>query len=240
MGQPSPVETPHASARRLSDAPPTRPKLHRSRTTTDSWQFLATNLSTERNELKSGTKLLDINEPGPVAVLVESPVPVAAETEMEDAQPIMPTSSRSEETLVPTGPDDTTPQPAQQQVPIEFLLVDDNPINLKILSSFMKKLKFKYTTAADGQEAVDTFTRGRYQCVFMDISMPVMDGFEATRCIRRFEREAHLAPAAIFALSGLASADAQQEAFASGIDLFLSKPVRLKELSSILATRGLL
>lgn len=106
----------------------------------------------------------------------------------------------------------------------------------------MKKLKYKYTTAMDGQEAVDTFQRspGHYQCVLMDISMPVMDGFEATRQIRAFEREMRLVPAAIFALSGLASADAQQEAFASGIDLFLAKPVRLKELSSILTTRGLL
>lgn len=125
---------------------------------------------------------------------------------------------------------------------LEFLLVDDNAINLKILSSYVKKLNYKYNTASDGREAVDTFQRspGRYQCVFMDISMPVMDGFEATRRIRTFERETHLAPSAIFALSGLASADAQQEAFASGIDLFLSKPVRLKELTSILAARGLL
>lgn len=108
----------------------------------------------------------------------------------------------------------------------------------------MKKLNYKYNTASNGQEAVDTFIQspaGRYSCVFMDISMPVMDGFEATRRIRAFERERRAPkPTPIFALSGLASADAQKEAFASGIDLFLSKPVKLKELSSFLELRGLL
>lgn len=150
--------------------------------------------------------------------------------------------TNSQETLLPSPLH--SPAPADPPRNIEFLLVDDNPINLKILSSFMKKLKFAYNTAADGQEAVDTFCRaappGRYQVIFMDISMPRLNGFEATRQIRAFERETHLPPAAIFALSGLASADAQQEAFVSGIDLFLAKPVRLKELSSILATRGFL
>lgn len=145
-------------------------------------------------------------------------------------------------TLSPSPGDD--PIPAAQTRTPEFLLVDDNPINLKILSSYMKKLKCAYNTAADGQDAVDTFCRapppGRYQVIFMDISMPRLNGFEATRQIRAFERETHLPPAAIFALSGLASAEAQQEAFASGIDLFLAKPVRLKELSSILTTRGFL
>lgn len=67
--------------------------------------------------------------------------------------------------------------------------------------------------------------------------MPVMDGFESTRLIRGFEREQHLPRCYIFALSGLASESAQQEAFASGIDLFLTKPVKLKELNRILGER---
>lgn len=75
--------------------------------------------------------------------------------------------------------------------------------------------------------------------------MPVMDGFEATRRIRAHEAEMQqdgevAAPAAIFALSGLASSSAQQEAFWSGVDLFLTKPVKLKELGSILRERGML
>ncbi|KAG5925478.1 hypothetical protein E4U42_004238 [Claviceps africana] len=118
-----------------------------------------------------------------------------------------------------------------------FLLVDDNPINLKILTTYMKKLKLPYRTATNGQQAVDVFSHdpGMYKCVFMDISMPVMDGFEATRHIRTMEEERGLRRCTIFALTGLASADAQQEAFSSGIDLFLTKPVKLAELSQILS-----
>ncbi|KAG6041185.1 hypothetical protein E4U41_005673 [Claviceps citrina] len=130
----------------------------------------------------------------------------------------------------------TTEQPGTN-----FLLVDDNPINLKILRTYMKKLKLPYRTATNGQQAVDIFGQdsGLYKCVFMDISMPVMDGFEATRHIRAIEMERGLHRCTIFALTGLASADAQQEAFTSGIDLFLTKPVKLAELSQILAAQDL-
>lgn len=69
--------------------------------------------------------------------------------------------------------------------------------------------------------------------------MPVMDGLESARLIRAHERQQQLVPAVIIALTGLASAKTQQEAFGSGIDLFLSKPVPLKELGRILEARGL-
>ncbi|KDN71497.1 putative hsp90-like protein [Colletotrichum sublineola] len=122
----------------------------------------------------------------------------------------------------------------------KFLLVDDNALNLKILASYMKKLGHEFQNATDGQEALDIFRKasGEFHFVLMDISMPVMDGFEATRRIRAIEAEQGLTRCHIFALTGLASASAQQEAFASGIDLFLTKPVRLKELSKILETKG--
>lgn len=64
--------------------------------------------------------------------------------------------------------------------------------------------------------------------------MPVLNGFDATRQIRGFEKQKGLEPAKIIALTGLGSASAQQEAFTSGVDLFLTKPVRLKELTKIL------
>jgi CheY-like chemotaxis protein len=64
--------------------------------------------------------------------------------------------------------------------------------------------------------------------------MPVMDGMQATHEIRNFEKSFGLTPAIIIALTGLASAKAQQEAFSNGIDLFLTKPVRFAELRNIL------
>ena len=124
----------------------------------------------------------------------------------------------------------------------KFLIVDDNPINIKILSSCMDKMGLEHDVARDGKEAVDAFKRnaGAYRCIFMDITMPVMNGYEATSLIRQQEREAELPACVIIALTGLASVQAQQEAAASGIDLFLTKPAKIRELKHILALKGLL
>ncbi|KAJ4002791.1 hypothetical protein NW752_009445 [Fusarium irregulare] len=123
-----------------------------------------------------------------------------------------------------------------------FLLVDDNPINLKMLIMFMKKLKLEYDTATDGKQAVERYKKSprSFRCIFMDISMPVMNGFEATRAIRASEAEDAIPRCSIFALTGLASKDAQQEALLSGIDLFLTKPIQLAEIKNILELKGLL
>lgn len=64
--------------------------------------------------------------------------------------------------------------------------------------------------------------------------MPVMDGMMATRVIRRHEQESSLTPTQIIALTGLASAEAQQEAFSSGFDRYLIKPVKFKALTELL------
>ncbi|KAI0019169.1 hypothetical protein F4780DRAFT_793656 [Xylariomycetidae sp. FL0641] len=140
--------------------------------------------------------------------------------------------------LPETGNDDQS-----NTVPDElaFLLVDDNKINLQILTSFLKRLKKPYATAMNGLEAFEAFAAGpsRYCCILMDLSMPVMDGMESTRRIRELERTLKLKPTMIMALTGLASANTQQEAYASGMDLFLTKPVKLKDLAATLSSKGL-
>ncbi|KAK7955701.1 Hsp90-like protein [Apiospora aurea] len=123
----------------------------------------------------------------------------------------------------------------------KYLLVDDNKLNLKasnvILIALMKKLKRDWKTAENGLEAVNTYAEEpeAYAGVLMDLSMPVMDGFEATRRIRELEKAQSLAPTTIIALTGLASRSAQEEAFASGVDVFMTKPARLKELAEVVA-----
>ena len=129
-----------------------------------------------------------------------------------------------------------------------ILLVDDNLINLRFLETYVKKRRHNcgYDSAENGLEAVEAAEHyeAGYSLVFMDLSMPVMDGLEATRKIRALEKErqsylgdAAPRPALIVALTGLASSRDQANAFASGVDLFLTKPVKFKEIGKLMDDR---
>lgn len=129
----------------------------------------------------------------------------------------------------------------------KLLLVDDNKINLRLLRTYMVRRKYPIVDEAEnGLEAVDAFHNrdDGYDIIFMDISMPVLDGFGATRQIRAIERarkdraarEGQPEPptALVIAFTGLASSRDQSEALSSGIDLFLTKPVAFKEVGKML------
>ncbi|KAJ4373329.1 hypothetical protein N0V83_003623 [Neocucurbitaria cava] len=138
-----------------------------------------------------------------------------------------------------------------------LLLVDDNPINRKVLAAFAKRLSLPFSTANDGAEAVRLYRKAAleeanpFDCVFMDISMPVMDGFQAVTAIRQFEQqqqqtrntynshsdESKSEPAFrsyILALTGLGSESARTQARSSGFDEYLLKPVRFKDVMPLL------
>ncbi|KAL0253404.1 hypothetical protein SLS55_010383 [Diplodia seriata] len=147
-------------------------------------------------------------------------------------------------------------QAKEEQQP-RLLLVEDNTVNLKLLQTFLKKQNYTNLTAAEnGQIAVDAVinlgeSNRCFDVIFMDISMPVMDGFAATVAIRRFERERRddsgaarpplvstRPPAYIVALTGLAGTKDEERAYAAGMDLVLTKPVKFKELKEVLEKWG--
>jgi CheY-like chemotaxis protein len=141
--------------------------------------------------------------------------------------------------------------PPKNTIPM-LLLVDDNKVNLQLLTMYAKKQGYPYISATDGQMAVDAYQKAHEgshppnnndavahgsripDVILMDINMPVMDGYEATQHIRTYEKKHLLPPATIIALTALGSEAAYQEAFGSGCDMFLTKPVKLKDLTKII------
>ncbi|KAI4852013.1 hypothetical protein E4T44_01770 [Aureobasidium sp. EXF-8845] len=125
-----------------------------------------------------------------------------------------------------------------------ILLVDDNEVNLKLLQTFFVRRGFTdMRLARDGSEAVKVYEdalleQTPFQLVFMDISMPVMDGFKATNLIRQKEvsmaqsNEPH--HSLVVALTGNASAEDQTDAFTNGMDMYMTKPVSLKEVGELM------
>jgi CheY-like chemotaxis protein len=118
------------------------------------------------------------------------------------------------------------------------LVVDDNRINLNLMMTFLKKRQLvELHGAENGKVAVDAVERSQngYDIIFMDMSMPVMNGFEATRAIRSLEKDSDgRRPAIIIALTGLSSSRDESDALASGVDLFLTKPVSFREVARLL------
>jgi osomolarity two-component system response regulator SSK1 len=72
--------------------------------------------------------------------------------------------------------------------PINVLIVEDNMINLRLLEAMVKRLKIRWSSAVNGKQAVDKWREGGFHLVLMDIQLPVMNGLEATKEIRRLER----------------------------------------------------
>ncbi|KAI9783295.1 MAG: ssk1 response regulator receiver [Peltula sp. TS41687] len=117
--------------------------------------------------------------------------------------------------------------------PINVLLVEDNIINLKLLEAFMKRLKVRWQTAMNGREAVTKWRAGGFHLVLMDIQLPVMNGLDATKEIRRLER---INSIGLFSSSASSHAPAAPEAPTSEdklehLDLFKS-PVIIVALTA--------
>ena len=117
-----------------------------------------------------------------------------------------------------------------------ILLVEDNELNSEIAVEILNEYGFLVDTAENGAEAVEKVKNskpGNYDLVLMDVQMPVMNGYEATKQIRALDNPA-LAGITILAMTANAFDEDKKKALECGMDGFLSKPIVIEELISIL------
>ncbi len=115
----------------------------------------------------------------------------------------------------------------------KVLIVDDNPVNLKVAKGLIAPYKLQLETAINGAIAVELVKNNKYDLVFMDHMMPVMDGIEATAAIRSLDSE-YYQNLPIIALTANALVGAKELFVNEGMNDFLAKPIEVKKLNEVL------
>ncbi len=108
-----------------------------------------------------------------------------------------------------------------------ILLVEDNELNSDMLSRRLRRKKFEVLVAEDGQAGVEVATAEQPDLILMDMRMPVLDGWEATRRLKANPETRHIP---VIALTAHAMAEDRQQALAAGCDDYDTKPVEFKRL----------
>ena len=113
-----------------------------------------------------------------------------------------------------------------------IMVAEDEPINMLLISEVLHKMGFRVIKALTGAEVLDLLQQHEPDIIFMDINMPEMDGYTATRAIRRLEGPQSDIP--IIALTADAMIEDKQRCLDAGMNGFVSKPFRLEEIESVL------
>jgi len=119
---------------------------------------------------------------------------------------------------------------------LRILLAEDNPVNQRLGVRLLEKMGCRTDLASNGQEAVEMARRSEYDLILMDCRMPEMDGFRATREIRRGENGSARVP--IVAMTAHAVVGAREECLNAGMDDYITKPVLREELERVLQRWG--
>jgi CheY-like chemotaxis protein len=120
---------------------------------------------------------------------------------------------------------------------LSILVVEDNAINLRLITAALSRAGHHVDTATDGERALEKFKENFYDAILMDIMMPVMDGLTAAREIRKVEKSRNipdLKKVRIIAITANAFEDDRNKFFESGMDYYMNKPIEIEELNRIL------
>ena len=123
---------------------------------------------------------------------------------------------------------------------IKILIAEDNVVNQLVLTKMLDSARYDFTIAENGAIAVEKFQQTQPQLIVMDVSMPVMDGYEATRKIRTLEKKMGPARTPIIAATAHILPEDRAKCLEVGMDDFISKPMRKQTLDETLDkwTRG--
>ncbi len=139
-------------------------------------------------------------------------------------QGIQPTTSSASEASTP-------PTKARAR---RILLAEDSPDNQLLIRSYLKQTSYRLDIADNGAIALELFKNSCYDLILMDVQMPVMDGYEATRAIRAWEREHDLPPTQVIALTALALKEDGVKILEAGCNAHLTKPIKKHTLLEVL------
>jgi CheY-like chemotaxis protein len=130
---------------------------------------------------------------------------------------------------IEAAPDAAWRHAEEGQPRLRFLVVEDNVVNRLVATRLIEKQNHTVSTAANGREALDVLEREGFDCVLMDVQMPVLGGFEATAAIRERDRNSggHLP---IIAMTAHAMAGDLERCLAAGMDGYIAKPIQAKTL----------
>ncbi len=127
-------------------------------------------------------------------------------------------------------------EPVKEEKGIKILVAEDNEINRKLIKKTLEKFGAKIVLANNGQEAVEEFQNRKFDLVFMDIAMPVMDGVRALKTILNYELDRKLKHTPIIALTANALQGDRERFLNEGFDEYVTKPIKLDNIEFVLKT----
>ena len=140
---------------------------------------------------------------------------------------LQPAAAQADSTAEPAATPACKPTPSSWNGagPLRILVAEDSSDNRLVIETFLKDLPHQVDVAEDGDAALKRFMAADYDLVLMDMQMPVMDGYTATRMIRKWERDHNRRPCRILALTAYALRNEMEKSLAAGCDGHLTKPI---------------
>ena len=135
--------------------------------------------------------------------------------------------------LKPSQNEVKTEEASDSAKKIRILLAEDQPINRKIVIGLLKRYDWQIISAENGEEAVEKYSTEHFDLILMDVQMPKVDGFEATRQIRQIEEKSGIR-IPIIAMTAHAMKGDKEKCLDSGMDYYITKPVDSKELIELI------